>query len=405
MSTDRSKFKATSVATMQQQEKAVSKMVRQNDSERTEYLHLDEGTNKVRIFPAHPDSKSFIYPYGRWWLPKEVSYEKNGETITEIKKRPIYNARVHGGAQKDIVEEYVKFTTKILSDEIADEASLKEEIEKLTHWKTGLKLKPEWVVYCQKIVNGQKQFGLMTFSNGVKNKLNELAITDDDSESPISTDPFTDVDEGKAVLITYKPKEKQAKDVYKATLEWKGNYALTDEELVMFEKLDSLEKLFTGVYTRKDFDLAVAGLKMFDADNRFNTFDHDEWIDTIEEMQKLWPEVDSNEPAEKETKQSSKVQEKSNGDDFDEMDRDSLKRYIKKNDLDVIVKSSMSDDDIRGLIRDEINNFEEEVEDEVETETTSETEEAAAPEVEKSEKKLSGKEKLAAAQAALKLKK
>lgn len=405
MSTDRSKFKATSVATMQQQEKAVSKMVRQNDSERTEYLHLDEGTNKVRIFPAHPDSKSFIYPYGRWWLPKEVSYEKNGETITEIKKRPIYNARVHGGAQKDIVEEYVKFTTKILSDEIADEASLKEEIEKLTHWKTGLKLKPEWVVYCQKIVNGQKQFGLMTFSNGVKNKLNELAITDDDSESPISTDPFTDVDEGKAVLITYKPKEKQAKDVYKATLEWKGNYALTDEELSMFEKLDSLEKLFTGVYTRKDFDLAVAGLKMFDADNRFNTFDHDEWIDTIEEMQKLWPEVDSNEPAEKETKQSSKVQEKSNGDDFDEMDRDSLKRYIKKNDLDVIVKSSMSDDDIRGLIRDEINNFEEEVEDELETETTSETEEAAAPEVEKSEKKLSGKEKLAAAQAALKLKK
>ena len=405
MSTDRSKFKATSVATMQQQEKAVSKMVRQNDSERTEYLHLDEGTNKVRIFPAHPDSKSFIYPYGRWWLPKEVSYEKNGETITEIKKRPIYNARVHGGAQKDIVEEYVKFTTKILSDEIADEASLKEEIEKLTHWKTGLKLKPEWVVYCQKIVNGQKQFGLMTFSNGVKNKLNELAITDDDSESPISTDPFTDVDEGKAVLITYKPKEKQAKDVYKATLEWKGNYALTDEELSMFEKLDSLEKLFTGVYTRKDFDLAVAGLKMFDADNRFNTFDHDEWIDTIEEMQKLWPEVDSNEPAEKETKQSSKVQEKSSGDDFDEMDRDSLKRYIKKNDLDVIVKSSMSDDDIRGLIRDEINNFEEEVEDEVETETTAETEEAAAPEVEKSEKKLSGKEKLAAAQAALKLKK
>ena len=80
MSTDRSKFKATSVATMQQQEKAVSKMVRQNDSERTEYLHLDEGTNKVRIFPAHPDSKSFIYPYGRWWLPKEVSYEKNGFT-------------------------------------------------------------------------------------------------------------------------------------------------------------------------------------------------------------------------------------------------------------------------------------------------------------------------------------
>jgi len=352
MGTDRSKFKSTPVATMQQQEKAVNKQIRDN-GDRTEYLNLEEGVNKVRIFPAHPESKSFIYPYGRWWLPREVTYEKNNETVTEIKRRPIYNAKIHGGAQKDVVEEYVKFTTKLLADETLDEVELKEKIEKLTHWKTGLRLKPEWVFYCHKYVNGQKQFGLMTVSNGVKNKLNELAITEDEPDAPIATDPFTDVDEGKAILITYKPKEKQAKDVYKATLEFRGNYALTDDELAMFEKLESLEKLFAGVYRRRDFDLAVAGLRMFDSENEFNTFDHDEWIAIVEELQKQWPEDESDETFEKQLPAAK------TGDEYDAMDREALKKFIKKNNLAITVKSAMKDNDIREMIRTEIASVEE----------------------------------------------
>lgn len=394
MSVDRSKFKATAVATMQQQEKAVSKMTQRNDSERTDYLNLEEGINKVRIFPAHPESKSFVYPYGRWWLQREVSYEKNGEKITEIKKRPVYNAKIHGGAQKDIVEEYVKFTTKVLADEITDENELKDKIEKLTHWKTGLKLKPEWVFYCQKYVNGQKQFGLMTVSNGVKNKLNELAITEDEPDAPIATDPFSDIDEGKAVLITYKPKEKQAKDVYKAALEWKGNYAITDEEFEMFCKLDSLEKLFVGVYKRRDFDLAVEGIKLFDAENEFNTFDHDEFIDIVEEQQKCWPEdsgEDTSSSAKTESKtvkQPSTKQEVSEGDEFDSMDRESLKKYIKQNELSITVKSAMSDDSIREAIRQELADIAE-LEESEEVEEIEEVED----EVEETEKPMSAIEK------------
>ena len=42
------------------------------------------------------------------------------------------------------------------------------------------------------------------------------------------------------------------------------------------------------------------------------------------------------------------------GDEFDGMDRSELKAYIRENELDVTVKKSMSDDDIRELIRAEV---------------------------------------------------
>lgn len=44
-------------------------------------------------------------------------------------------------------------------------------------------------------------------------------------------------------------------------------------------------------------------------------------------------------------------EETEEGDQFDDMDRTALKAYIKENGLDVVVKKSMTDDDIRDLIR------------------------------------------------------
>lgn len=48
------------------------------------------------------------------------------------------------------------------------------------------------------------------------------------------------------------------------------------------------------------------------------------------------------------------------GDEFAEMDRTALKAYIKDNELDITVKKSMTDDDIRDLIRAEVGEEEEE---------------------------------------------
>lgn len=86
-------------------------------------------------------------------------------------------------------------------------------------------------------------------------------------------------------------------------------------------------------------------------------------------------EEETEEPEEEETEE---------GDGFDDLDRTQLKAYIKKNGLEITVKKSMTDDDIRDLIREAVNDEEEETEEEAE-------EEAPAPKA-KAAKKAETKE-------------
>lgn len=71
------------------------------------------------------------------------------------------------------------------------------------------------------------------------------------------------------------------------------------------------------------------------------------------------PEEEEEDEDEEETEEE---EDEDEGDQFDEMDRSALKAYIKENELDITVKKSMSDDDIREAIRAEVG--EEEGEDE-----------------------------------------
>lgn len=68
------------------------------------------------------------------------------------------------------------------------------------------------------------------------------------------------------------------------------------------------------------------------------------------------PEEEEDDEEEDETE----AEDEDEGDEFDEMDRSALKAYIKENELDITVKKSMTDDDIRGLIRAEVGEEEEE---------------------------------------------
>ena len=73
---------------------------------------------------------------------------------------------------------------------------------------------------------------------------------------------------------------------------------------------------------------------------------------------------DDEEEEEEETEEEAEEEETEEGDEFDEMDRTELKAYIKKNGLEITVKKSMTDDDIRDLIREAVNDEEEETEEE-----------------------------------------
>lgn len=65
-------------------------------------------------------------------------------------------------------------------------------------------------------------------------------------------------------------------------------------------------------------------------------------------------EEDENDDLADEVEGEEEEEETEEGDQFDDMDRTTLKAYIKSNALDIVVKKSMTDDDIRGLIRDAV---------------------------------------------------
>lgn len=136
--------------------------------------------------------------------------------------------------------------------------------------------------------------------------------------------------------------------------------------------------------------------------------ENDELAEEVEE------EEEEEEPKKSAKKASKKVEEpeeeeddeeetedEDEGDEFAEMDRTALKAYIKDNELDITVKKSMTDDDIRDLIRAEVGEEEEEDEKPApKSKASTKTAEKAAPKKEdkkaaapaKSEKKAEKKE-------------
>lgn len=105
------------------------------------------------------------------------------------------------------------------------------------------------------------------------------------------------------------------------------------------------------------------------------------------------------EEPEEEEDDEEETEDEDEGDEFAEMDRTALKAYIKDNELDITVKKSMTDDDIRELIRAEVGEEEEEDEKPApKSKASTKTAEKAAPKKEdkkapaKSEKKAEKKE-------------
>lgn len=109
-----------------------------------------------------------------------------------------------------------------------------------------------------------------------------------------------------------------------------------------------------------------------DDDSQIEEEENDELAEEVEEEEDEKPkkpakkaskkveEPEEEEEDEDEEETEEEEEDEDEGDQFDEMDRSALKAYIKENELDITVKKSMSDDDIREAIRAEVGEEEEE---------------------------------------------
>ena len=389
----RSQLKATSIKRLQKQIDEDNAMVGAQNS--TEYLNLEDGkTVKIRIFPGHPGVQDSYVAKKCYWLS---FVGDDGETH----RGTVLDSKVHGKTKFDVVEEYVKWAKK----KIGNDADKLEALVGNGPKSNSLNPQYSWLCYADKI-NGDDQLRakIWEFKKMVRDAMNKLAFSEDEDEV-IEVDPFTDPDEGLPIMVTYRknPNKKKGENFYEVSFPKKVSARpLTDEEIEYFMTLKPLNEILSK-YGMKDFERALEGLQNFDEENEIGLFDDDDWIEHLEEIKAQYDSDDSEEDSEPKKKTAVKKAVKKayakseddeeeekdeaddeeedeteeendeDGDEFDSMDRVALKKYITANGLEISVKKSMSDDDLRNAIRaaaksDDADEAEDEEEDDDETE-------------------------------------
>ena len=394
----RSQLKATSIKRLQKQIDEDNAMVGAQSS--TEYLNLEDGkTVKIRIFPGHPGVQDFYVAKKCYWLS---FVGDDGETH----RGTVLDSKVHGKTKFDVVEEYVKWAKK----KIGNDADKLEALVGNGPKSNSLNPQYSWLCYADKI-NGDDQLRakIWEFKKMVRDAMNKLAFSEDEDEV-IEVDPFTDPDEGLPIMVTYRknPNKKKGENFYEVSFPKKVSARpLTDEEIEYFMTLKPLNEILSK-YGMKDFERALEGLQNFDEENEIGLFDDEDWIEHLEEIKAQYDSDDSEEDSapkkktavkkavkkayakseddEEEEKDEADDEEEDDeeendedGDEFDSMDRVALKKYITANGLEISVKKSMSDDDLRNAIRAAAKSDEADEADEADDEEEDDEEEEKAP--------------------------
>lgn len=291
----RSQLKPTKIKSLRKRINADDAMV---GSSSNEYLNLEDGkTIKIRIFPAHPGGEDFYIPIKRYWLSFQTD---DGE----MKRGYVLDSRTHGGTKMDVVDEYVKYAKR----KIGDDADKLEALVGTGPKANSLNPSYTWLCYAAKIVDGEAlRAKLWEFKKSVRDLLNKLAMSEDDDE-PIEVDPFTDVDEGLPISVTYNknPNRKKGENYYDVVFPKKVKARpITDEEIEYFMTLKPLNEILSR-YGMRDFEKALEGLQNFDEDNDIGLFDDDEWLEHLEAIKAQYDSEDEDDEDNKGRKSSKK---------------------------------------------------------------------------------------------------
>lgn len=428
MSIDRSKYKATLINNL---EKVSNTNV---DKSRPNYLKIEPGFNKFRIFPVHPESrgKSFAEKIETYFLDVEqdeyLNDEKTGKRI--IKRKRVFNATVHSDTlTKDPVEEYKKFAEKIIIENSLNEEEKIKKLENLLKYPNGLNSQRTCYVYASKIEDGKMgDVGLLELKASMMYRINELSAMENSENNPIGLDPFTDPDSGLPVLITYNKGNKDPKKIYSLDIlkefdkssKMLKEYPISEDKLKDFSEKKDLYSMFRGVYKRRDFEFAINGLENYDKKYNLGVFQYDEFLDILDEISNNLPEeevkdklsdsqldemIDKQLPlktgkiSNSNNKKTSLEDESEKGDlpwedKFDKMDRKSLKDFIMENEIPLIVTSKTSDEEIKNGLREWEKSEEEKIESGLSEDSLNTPEKTSSPSLDIQDKLAALREKM-----------
>jgi len=320
MTFDRGKFKGAKLSANKDSQKSAqenNKSFGGGNNSRAGFLTIEDGKNVFRILPPHPEDT-----IGAAYLPKrvamlkcEVPVWKDGEQTdqTEIKNKNIFIGTQHGGLPKDPIELYIEYVRKRASDEIQDKEEKQKFLSPITGWRGkdgkwnwGISPKTSFVAYAIK----DGVLGRLELYESMVKDMDRLAISEA-AEDVMEVDPFSDPNEGCELIITkQKETDKQGKETNKWEYivtkgepsrqkreSWDDYFertAVSDahlEELIKQEPLSKIQG--KDVYTKRDWNFALDGLLRFDQENKYGIFDNDDFLEELQEIEKLVPEPPS----------------------------------------------------------------------------------------------------------------
>lgn len=310
MSNFRDKFKGAKLSALKEVQKdaeANKKSFYENDG-RVGFLDVVEGRNIFRIMPPHPDDKigAPYLPCRRTMLKCEVETYKDGEATGqfEVKNKYVYIGTQHGGLEKDPIELYIDYVKKRAEDEYSSKEDRQKFLAPITGWK-GKDGKWHWGIIpstsyiCYAVKDGK--LGRFELYESWIKEMDKLSATED-PDDVMQIDPFSDPNEGAPLIIT-KGKNDKGKTEYIITKDepsrakresWTDFFERTqvsDAHLEELLKQKPLSDLYgKDVYTTRDFDLAIDGLRRFDEENKYGIFDNEDFLSELEKIQSQVPE-------------------------------------------------------------------------------------------------------------------
>jgi hypothetical protein len=386
MSFKRERYKAAKLESNKTANKEFD-IFKMNKLERGDYHTIDMGINVFRILPPHNEDEPSFQPKAVYWLDTwNEKRDEHGKGLGkwERSRRPIFDSRIHGGTEKDIVDEFIKFARKYAWDNYQDKEGRAKVLTPITGWRgkdgkwnTGILCSQSFVCYATKDEIVPKNIGRLEIFKQDKEKLEELNIAEE-SDDPITTDIFSDPDDGvqftirlytgddgktqRTIAKVKEPSTKGLKGKERDAVldEFYESQVVPDDVLEHLDKMQPLSEMFKDAYKRSDFERALEALEYLDENKlKFGIFKNDEWLDIVDEIDQYYPEKED------------KKNDDDDDADLDDMSKAELREYAKENHPTLRLKQSWSEDQIRDAIKkaEGINDDNGDDDDEPETET------------------------------------
>lgn len=327
MKFDKSKFKKQSIEDVEAEVKQAEKTMYKGSKSYTGFATVQKGKNVFRVVPAM--GKAYVACKMSKLRVEVPTYDANGKvTGKEVKDKNVFCADIHGKnllKGKDPIVLYCDYVRKKASEEYQDDTERRKFLNPIMGYKKGNKfvwgINPSLAYVCY-VYQGTKDFARLQLYGTWMNRIKEISVEMSDDET-VSFDIFSQLEGAYPLVITMGEDDKGKKTyslsagIPKKGQTWDEFFEETvipDEDMEYFlNEVPTLEEIYKDVYSQKDFNMALDGLKRFDEENGYDIFADDGFLTEIEEMAALIPEDggkdDEDDEAPKKAKSTSKPKE------------------------------------------------------------------------------------------------